>query len=248
MALPPVGLQTIVFGKQYSIEDEAVLDHVAKAGYAALETTPQDPVRFKAMLDERGMRHAGLHTSPGSLRDVKEIVEKLRILDSRDVSNSGMLDWNKRTLDDFRETIAILNAAGRALRAEGIRLHYHNHDFEFLEKPDGKRSGMDLLLAELDPAAVDLCVDVAWVLKGGLDPVEFLRAHRDRIGYLHFKDFDDEGWTELGRGKVDFPAIMGYLPEMPDVRWVMIEQDNSRIDPLESLAVSRTYLKETFGY
>jgi sugar phosphate isomerase/epimerase len=248
MTLPPVGLQTIVFGKKYSIEDEAVLDHVAKCGYTCLETTPKDPAKFKAMLDARGMRVGGMHTSPSGLRDLTEIVAKLRTLDSRDLSNSGMLDWNKRTLADYRETIAILNRAGHALRAEGIHLHYHNHDFEFLEMPDGAHTGMEILLQELDPSAIDLCVDVAWVLKGGLDPVKFLRTHRDRIGYLHFKDFDDEGWTELGRGKVDFAPIMQLLPDMPRVRWVMIEQDDSRNDPLESIAVSRRYLKETFGY
>lgn len=248
MALPPVGLQTIVFGKKYSIEDEAVLNHVAKCGYGALETTPKDPVQFKKMLDARGMRLGGMHTTPSGLRDVTEIVAQLRTLDARDLCNSGMLDWTKRSLADYRETIGILNQAGRTLRAEGIHLHYHNHDFEFLEKPDGTHTGMEILLEELDPAGVDLCVDVAWVLKGGLDPAKFLLTHRERIGYLHFKDFDDEGWTELGRGKVDFAPIMLLLPEMPRVRWVMIEQDDSRNDPLESVAVSRKYLKETFGY
>ena len=58
---------------------------------------------------------------------------------------------------------------GKQFRDEGIHLHYHNHDFEFL-KVDGNKTGMDILMEGLDFRVVDLCVDVAWVMRGGDDP------------------------------------------------------------------------------
>jgi len=247
MSLPPVGLQCIVFGKKYSIETDAVLDHVARCGYAAVECGTKDAAAFKKMLDRRRMAYAGTHVTPSALANVQPIIDMLKTLDSHDVCNSGLVNWNERSLLDYRKAIDILNQAGRQLREAGIRLHYHNHDFEF-DKVDGGKRGIDLLIDGLDPEAADLCVDVGWVTKAGGDPAEFLAEHKDRIGYLHFKDFDDIGWTELGRGKGDFPAIMKVLPNLHGVRWVMIEQDSSRIDPLDSVAISRKYLKETFGY
>jgi sugar phosphate isomerase/epimerase len=247
MAVPPVGLQCIVFGKKYQISDPKVMDRVAKYGYKTLECGVGDAKAFKAMLDERGLKYGGMHTTVPGLADVGPMVEKLGLLQCRDVCNSGLFVWEKIALDDYRKGIAALNEAGRKLKAAGIALPYHNHAFEF-EKVDGDRRGIDILLAELDPACVDMCVDVGWVTKGGDDPVAFLKKHVARVGYLHLKDYDNEGWTELGSGVVNIAGVVKLLPSLPGVRQVMYEQDSSRIDPLESVERSRTYLKEKLGY
>jgi len=47
---------------------------------------------------------------------------------------------------------------------------------------------------------------------------------------------------------VDIGAVMQVLPDLPGVRWVMVEQDTTRNDPRESIAISRRYLRDTFGY
>jgi len=41
---------------------------------------------------------------------------------------------------------------------------------------------------------------------------------------------------------------MRVLPDLPNVRWVMVEQDATKNDPRESIAISRRYLREAFGY
>ncbi len=253
MPLPPVGAQLLVFRGhptlKYDIETQTdlILDSVAEAGYAAVEGGSRDAAAYKRALDARGLRYGGSHIGLAALRDVRPLIDYLNIVDSRDICNSGLLTWDNPGADDYRQAVPILNEAGRAFRQAGIHLHYHHHDFEF-KAVEGETTGMDILLEGLDPEAVDLCVDIAWVQKGGSDPAAYLRQHKDRIGYLHFKDFDAEGWTELGRGEVDITAVMQVLPEMPGVRWVMVEQDTTRSDPRESIAVSRRYLRETFGY
>ena len=246
MQRPPLGLQTIVFGSKYNIEDAAVLDRVKAAGYDALETGAKDPGAFRKMLDARKMRFAGSHVGLRGLLDVKPLIASLKTLGSSDLCNSALMDWDKRSLADYQEGLKVLNRAGKELRAAGIRLHYHNHDFEFL-KVDGSKTGMDLLIDGLDPECVDLCVDVAWVTKGGLNPVDFLRQHKARVGYLHFKDYNADGWIELGQGCVDFAGIMKVLPELTGARGVICEQDSSRLDPIESVAISRRFLK-TLGW
>lgn len=247
MAVPQIGLQCIVLGKKYQISDPAVMDHVAACGYRSVECGVGDARTFRAMLDERGLAYGGMHVTVPGLADVAPIVDKLGTLGCQDVCNSGLFVWEKITSEDYRKGIDTLNEAGRKLRAQGIRLHYHNHAFEF-EKVDGDRTGMDLLLVGLDPSAVDLCVDVGWVTKGGLDPVAFLRKHVARVGYVHLKDYDSVGWTELGAGQVDIAGVVRILGELPGVRQVMYEQDSSRIDPLESVSRSREYLRTSLGY
>ncbi len=222
MNLPPVGAQLIVFGGQYDINTQTtlILDSLVDAGYAGVEGGAKDAAMYRRLLDERGLKFSALHGGLQTLSDIKSIVDYLRVVGGADVCNSALRTWDARSLDDYKEGIAVLNTAGRQLREEGIHLHYHNHDFEFA-RVDGERTGMDLLLDGLDFEVVDLCVDVAWVMIGGDNPAEFLRNHREQIGYLHFKDHDGQNWIELGQGNVDFHAIMQVLPELTGVRWVV---------------------------
>ena len=249
MPLPPVGAQLLVFGKKYDInkDTDAILDCVAKAGYKAVEGGAADAASFRRKLDARGLAFAGSHVGLKQLLDLQPIIDYLRVVGGRDLCNSALMDWNARSLKDYQEGIRVLNTAGRRLRDEGIRLHYHNHDFEF-QKVDGAKTGMDLLIEGLDFSVVDLCVDVAWVWRGGEDPAAYLKKHKARIGYLHFKDFDGKDWIELGQGKVNFPAVMKVLPELTSARWVMVEQDDTKLDPMDSATISRKYLREKLNY
>ncbi len=257
MALPPIGAQLMVLGGhptiKYSLETQRdlVLDSLAAAGYNGVEGGPRDAAAYKQALDARGLHYGGSHVNLAVLADSSSIgglIDYLHTLGSRDICNSGLRSWHERTLADYHDAAAVLNDAGQRFQEAGITLHYHHHEFE-LEKVDGDKTGLDILLGETDPNFVDLCVDIAWVQKGGGDPGEFLAAHQDRVSYLHFKDYTAEGeWTELGRGVVNIAGVMKVLASLPRIRWVMVEQDKTLLDPLESLAISRRYLRDTFGY
>ena len=249
MALPPVGAQLLVFSGNYDIntQTDEILDCIAAAGYAGVEGGAKDAVAYKRALDTRGLKFGGQHVGLNSLSDLPTIVEYMRVVETTELSNSGLTTWNNPGLEDYVKSIEILNEAGRKLKDDGINLHYHNHAFEF-EKVDGEKTGMDLLIAGLNPAYCDLCVDVAWVHKGGEDPAAFLKKHQNIVGYLHYKDYDDEGWCELGRGKVEYAPILEVVAQMPHISWAMIEQDTTRNEPKDSATESRRYLRDTFAY
>ncbi len=257
MALPPIGAQLMVLSGHPAIkydldtQTDLVLDSLATAGYAGVEGGPRDAAAYKQALDARGLRYGGSHVSLAALADagsIDALIAYLQTLGSRDLCNSGLRSWQERSAADYHDAAQVLNAAGQRFEAAGITLHYHHHDFEFEEVEAGK-TGLDILLGKTDPAFVDLCVDIAWVQKGGLDPAQFLLQHQDRVSYLHFKDYAaDGGWTELGRGVVNIRGVVEVLPSLPRIRWVMAEQDKTTRDPLESLAISRRYLRDAFGY
>jgi len=249
MALPPVVLQPLVLSKKYSLEKDTdlILDRLKALGYAGIEGGIKDAALYKRKLDERGLAYSATHISFSRRPPVKDVVDYLHAVGGADICNSGLLEWEKRSLADYRETIPVLNDFARQVAREGIHFHYHNHAFEF-DQVDGKKTGMDILLEGLDLSVITLCVDVAWVFRGGRNPAEFLEEHADKIAYLHLKDTDGTEWLELGQGKVDFKSILDVMPKLTKVRWAAIEQDATKIDPLESIAVSREYLKTTFGY
>ena len=251
MATPHIGAQTIIFGRQYNMEEDldVVLDQLAAAGYAALESGHKDPAELRRKLVARGMVLGGIHTVPRVLMEkLPEQIDFMKKAKTYDICNSGCLDWKHTTLAEVENSIKILNEAGKKLREAGMRLHYHNHDFEFHIQFGGKRI-IDIMIEQFDPKCVDLCVDVAWVRRGNDDPAAFLKKHASRIGYLHFKDFepDAEGkfvrWCELGKGAVDYRAIMPVLPLLNQVEYAMVEQDLPCGNGMLNMINSRSYLK-----
>jgi sugar phosphate isomerase/epimerase len=158
----------------------------------------------------------------------------------------GLLQWNERSANDYRMAAHALNERGRRLRDEGIHLHYHNHDFEFAQV-DGAATGMDILLDELESDVVDLCLDIGWLWRAGLDPVKWMQQHREQIGYLHVRDFAGDKSVPLGQGNIQLKPIFETLHSLPAVRWSVVEQDPTSPDPLRSMSESRAYLQETSG-
>jgi sugar phosphate isomerase/epimerase len=78
---------------------------------------------------------------------------------------------------------AAINGCAERAAGRGIRIGYHNHDFEFAQRIDGAPA-YELLVELLDPAVV-LELDVYWAGVGGADVFELLPRLGDRVRYLH---------------------------------------------------------------
>ena len=127
------------------------------------------------------------------------------------------------------------------MRSRGLVLAYHNHDFEFAPFDDGT-TPFGLLMTETDPREVKLELDVYWVAKAGLDPVQHLMAGQDRIVLVHLKDLGADGATvEVGRGVLQMEKIVRAALAV-GTRHLFVEQDSST-DPLESIGTSFRFLE-----
>src|SRR4029453_14353322 len=100
-----------------------------------------------------------------------------------------------------------------------------------------------LLMTETDPHNVKLELDVHWVAKSGLDPVQYLKDGQPRILLVHLKDLGPDGATvEVGAGVLDFERII-RAALLAGVRHLFVEQDTSA-DPLASIGVSLRFLEQ----
>ena len=127
----------------------------------------------------------------------------------------------------------------RAVReASGLRTVFHHHCAGYVETPDE----IDALMSRTDPSLLGLCVDTGHLTYGGGDPVTAIRRYAERVWHVHVKDCEPDvartaraaGWDyhtavglfcELGRGAVDFPAVIGALRDLDYAGWVVVEQD-----------------------
>jgi inosose dehydratase len=124
--------------------------------------------------------------------------------------------------------------------AFGIRTVFHHHCAGYVETPQE----IDKLLSLTDPELLGLCLDMGHYAFGGGDPVEALKMYSERIWHVHFKDFDPEiakdskqangdyfdaikrgVFCELGKGGVDFEAIVTLLRQSGYKDWIVVEQD-----------------------
>ena len=133
----------------------------------------------------------------------------------------------------WRALGARLQKAGAPIRAAGFGFGWHNHDFEFFPFADGS-----LPIAALFEGGPDLEweIDVAWVVRGGHDPLHWIEAEKARITIAHVKDIapagealDEGGWADVGHGVVNWPAILPAL-RANGVKHFIMEHDNPADD------------------
>lgn len=131
---------------------------------------------------------------------------------------------------------------------KGIVLNLHNHTAEVTNNMYDLRGTLKRI------PGIKLGPDLNWLLRAGVDPVDFLREFRNQIVFLHLRDqLKDGRWPEsLGEGDVNFREIAGVLRETGFEGDAIIElaHENGFVPtrPLrESLKMSRDYLKQTMG-
>lgn len=182
--------------------------------------------------------HAGCDTLQ---RGLDAVLEEARILGANYLVCPSVDAGERQTAEDWKRVCQTLNRIGQVVRSRGLTLAYHNHDFEFGLFADGTTL-FQLLLTETDPRNVKLELDVYWVAKTRLDPVQYMQGGQDRILLVHLKDLARNGSTvEVGEGTLDFERIVRTALAV-GVKHLFVEQDTSA-DPLASIATSLRFLE-----
>ena len=163
--------------------------------------------------------------------------------------------------EQWQSFAAGANQIARAVRREtALRTVFHHHIGTWVETPEETAKFLSLT----DPDVIGLCFDTGHYRFGGGDPVAGLRRHADRNWHVHFKDHDprvaelsrryewdaiqsvEHGvFCELGKGDVDFPAVVQTLKDIGYGGWIVVEQDvlPGMGTPRESAQRNRDYLR-----
>ena len=210
---PSLYLQLWSLRHSTSADAAGALRQVRQLGYDGVELAGDygwDADRWRALLDETGLQVLAAHVGLDSLE--KDLAAKLTF--HRQLGAKGIvvpsLNRELQTPDGYREAARRLNALGEKMRAEGFRLGYHNHDFEFARLPGTSEVGIDILLANTDPSLVGFEFDAFWIEFAGRAAVEFIRENRRRVLFVHAKDLRkcDRQDVPVGQGDVDFRTLV----------------------------------------
>jgi sugar phosphate isomerase/epimerase len=214
---------------------DRILTLLAECGYRQVEGyggVYSDPAGFRAQMDRNRLSMPSGHFSIDALENdfdgVRRIADALgvRLLicpylmpDARPSDAAGWRGFGER-----------LASVGERATSDGYGFAWHNHDFEFKALPDGTTPQEHILNTAPD---IGWEMDVAWVIRGGVDPLPWIERHGARIVAVHVKDIakpgeglDEDGWSDVGHGSIDWRGLMKALRASSKARYYVMEQDN----------------------
>lgn len=244
--LSRVGVQLYTVRSLMEDDVAATLASVARIGFQEVEfagTFGHPPSRIRGWLDDAGLVAPAAHVDPAGLAPeaLDLTLESASVIGFRWLIQA-FIPADARTPDGYRAVAATLNRAGERAADAGVRIGYHNHAFEL--EPLGDTTGLDILLERLDPAHVDLEIDVHWAVVGGADPEALVAAHPGRFSLCHLKDIDTSGgMADVGAGVIDWAGFLDRA-EAVGLAHSFVEHDQPT-DPLASIEASYRYLTGT---
>lgn len=138
----------------------------------------------------------------------------------------------------------LLDYAEEKVKALNIRLAIHNHGPEDALYPSPQSVYERIKNRD---ARMGLCMDVGHAVRAGADVVNAVKAYKDRLFDLHIKDvtgaFKEAKAIEIGRGVIDFPALVKALYKINYKGVCSVEFEKDMTDPLPGLAESVGYFK-----
>jgi len=276
----PIGIQLYSVGPDAAKDLDGTLKALAGYGYGAVELAGylgKTPQQMRAALDAVGLKCVSAHIQgrggEGSFSgDLGKLAEGLNVvgvktaimpspyipdrLEQRPANGEDVGGWLRRVLgqltaDDWKMNADFLNAKGAALKGAGLKVGYHNHNFEFAPLNGGSTNGLEILLKNTDPALVTFELDLGWVAAAGRDPAEVLGHHKGRFTAVHVKDLKPSSQpnfnlrmdpTEVGSGTLAWKTL---LPAAwaSGVRGFYVEQEPPFERPrLEAAKLCHAYL------
>lgn len=214
---------------------------------------------WQRLVKESGLLVVSIHQDLGSIeRDAAQVADEAKRFGTDKIVVTGMYRFPYGDEKAVRELAGRLNAAGRALLAEGISLFYHNHNCEFLRVAPGK-TAYQILMEETDADAVNFEFDSYWCAECGQNPLAVMDALGSRMKLWHINDRGtrQEGpcmtpilksdSMELGYGAMPLAELSAKAKEL-GVEAVILESHRNWVDksPLKSLMRSAEFLNRQF--
>ncbi|MDQ6419505.1 TIM barrel protein [Paenibacillus sp. LHD-117] len=203
------GINIFSVHKELGEDYFGTLEKVAAAGYTNIELVGFNMKTFTRFIDEipaesvrdkireLGLKAVAVHegTMPGQELDANDWDN---VMSYYDVVGSERIVLPSVWIKDRESALRAaeqMNAIGKKMKEGGFQFYLHNHAHEF--KRVGDETLFDLLLANTDPSYLKFEVDMAWVMRAGIDPVAVLEMLGERCDMVHQKDISKEAAGRL---------------------------------------------------
>jgi sugar phosphate isomerase/epimerase len=239
----------------YSIREagdfDAQLALVRRCGFEWVETVATHGLAPQAFADKiaaHGLQVSSMHAGLALLEsDPATVVDACRATGCPLI----VMPWlpmgeRPATAEGWRAMGRRLADLGDQVRAAGLQLAYHNHEWEFLGY--NGRSALEWIFSEATADQLRWEADLGWVSRAGADPWLWLDRYAQRLVCVHAKDIAppgtavaEDGWAPLGQGIVPWAELLAHLKSRVDL--VIFEHDHP-LDFEATLRSSRAFMQQ----
>jgi sugar phosphate isomerase/epimerase len=234
-----IGLQLYTVRDQLQADFDGTLAKIAQIGYKNMEFAGyynRTPEQVRALLDKLNLVSTSSHIGAPLMRqDAAGQIKAAKTI-GQDYITIPSYQFGKDAAG-WRKGVAEFNQWGAMCRDAGLRLAYHNHNFEFA--PLDGTTGYEILQNEVDPKLVDFELDLYWARFADQDPLALFAKHPGRFAMWHVKDMvvtdDKKGMSPVGKGTIDFKSYFAHA-QQSGLKHFFVEHDSAAQYPGGSLA------------
>ncbi len=272
MSKLPVGIQ--VYGLRDLLEEtpenfEPVMRQVKEMGFDGVELAGLyglDATYVRDTLSEIGLVPFSAHVPLADMMaDLDQVIADYKIIGVDYLVVPYLPEEYRHNTPGYPEVIAAMKKIGTAVKEAGMKLLYHNHNFEFVELEDGTL-GFDDIYTQIPADLLMVEPDTCWIEVAGQSAAGYIEKYGSRCEVVHLKDYYMEGnpknmykligieteeeeedtgifeFRPVGFGKMLWEPILDASVRAGS-KWVVIEQDEHYdLPPLEAARRSRAYL------
>jgi sugar phosphate isomerase/epimerase len=269
----PVGIQ--VYGLRDLLENtpenfKNVMQKVKELGFDGVELAGLyglDPDEIRETLKEVGLVPISAHVPlVDMMEDAEGVAKTYEKIGVKYIAIPYLPEEYRPNMPGYEAALKEFERIGKVMKEHGIKLEYHNHDFEFVKLPSGEY-GFDNIYSTIPEDLLKVEPDLCWIKVAGESPVEYLKKYGARCEVVHLKDFIKEGnpknlykligieteeaeedtgifeFRPVGFGMQIWEPILKTAAEVGS-KWVICEQDEHYdLEPLEAARRAREYLK-----
>lgn len=256
-----IGLQLYSLRDRMPNDPKGTLKAVAEMGYKEVETYGYNDGKlfglsakeFSDYARSLGLKIPSGHYGTGQvLPEAKGTLVKdweRAVADAKEMGQEYMIiAWlhpsERKSLDDYKKVCELINKNAEVCKKYGIRIGYHNHEFEF-EKIDDQVP-YDLMLNQLDKNLVSMELDLYWTTYANVNPVDYFSKYPGRFEQWHVKDMDKadpKKQVDVGTGRIDFKSLFAKA-KLSGLKHFYIEQEQYPSSSTESIRNSITNFKK----
>ena len=258
-----IGLQLYTIRDAMGKDVPGSLKMVSDIGYKYLELASYENGKFygylpgdiKKMANDLGMEiissHAGVSPKGITSDEAKKMAEDHAKVGAKYCMQPYIADEDRKSIAGFQKMVADWNKVGRIMKDNGIQFGYHNHNFEF-GTVEGKVPYFDVFLAEMDKDLMTMEIDLFWVTKAGINPIELFKKYPGRFQLFHMKDMytkeapffktQSSDFAPVGAGLINFKEILA-AKNIAGMKYMFVEQDSTKDGkPFDAIRTSITNL------
>jgi inosose dehydratase len=259
--------------------DRQAIDDISSLGFAGIQLRANaigefenNPATLRELLDAHKLKMVALSSGNLDIDNPRDTEIASHVARAQFAKNAGAIylqvigarpKGREIVRADYEKMGKLLTELSKRTLDVGMQVGFHNHMGFLAERPEE----VDWVFEGTDPRYAKLELDVAHCVQAGGDPVKMMTKYSDRLLFMHLKDVrtvspppatagataapKNYQFVELGRGRVDFPAIFAGMAKIKYHGWAIVELDavpDPAQTPKECAEISKKYLAAKLGY